>query len=77
MGTSNTRRRCAYRRLVPARLFNSKLWPLINYAVCLYCNNCFRTSSFDFFNETLWELSIPRGDVHIAALTLNNVMALD
>jgi hypothetical protein len=45
MGTFNTKRRCAYRRLVPVRNFNSELWPIISYAyrvkivsVLLLCN---------------------------------------
>jgi hypothetical protein len=35
MGTFNTKRICAYRRLVPVRHFNSELWPLISYAVSI------------------------------------------
>ncbi|XP_060596966.1 uncharacterized protein LOC132750909 [Ruditapes philippinarum] len=31
----NIKRRCAYRRLVPVRPFNSELWPLISYVVCI------------------------------------------
>jgi hypothetical protein len=35
MVTFNTKRRCAYHCLVPVRHFNSELWPLIIYAVCI------------------------------------------
>jgi hypothetical protein len=45
MATFITKMRCAYRRLVPVRHFNSELWPLISYAVNISNNNRFRTTS--------------------------------
>jgi hypothetical protein len=45
MGTFNTKRRWAYRRLVQVRLFNSELWPLISYAICIKSKNRFQSSS--------------------------------
>jgi hypothetical protein len=79
MGTFNSNRRCAYRQLVPVRHFNSELWSFISYAVCIYraiivsvlllCNYWLE------FNETLWEPSIPRGDVQIVALFQSDTLA--
>ncbi|XP_060561263.1 DNA-directed RNA polymerases I and III subunit RPAC1-like [Ruditapes philippinarum] len=35
MGIINIKRRCAYRCLVPVIPFNSELWPLISFALCI------------------------------------------
>jgi hypothetical protein len=67
MGTFNSKRRCAYCRLFPVRLYNSELWPLITYAVCIYSKNRFRTTFLEF-NKTLREFSKARGDAHIVSL---------
>jgi hypothetical protein len=45
MGTYNTKRNCAFRRLVPVRPFNTELWPSITYADCILINNRFRAIS--------------------------------
>jgi hypothetical protein len=54
MGTFNTKRRCAYHCLVPLRLFNTELWPLISSAVCIYSNNRFLVFSLQLPAGIQW-----------------------
>jgi hypothetical protein len=69
MGIINIKRRCAYRRPVPVRPFNSELWLLISYAVCIQSKivSVLLLCWLEFI-ETLWEPLIPRGNLHIVGL---------
>jgi hypothetical protein len=78
MGIINIKRRCAYRRLVPVKLFNSKLWPLISYALCVLSKNRFLATSLQLlagiqqnFVETFLIL---RWDAHIVALLRSDTL---
>jgi hypothetical protein len=72
MWTINTKKKCAYRRLVSVRPFNRELWSLICYAVCMLraiiISVLFICNYWQEFNKTLLEPSIPRRDAHIIAL---------
>jgi hypothetical protein len=52
----NTKTRCAYHSIDPVRSYNTELWLLISYAVCILSNNRFRAISLQLQAGIQWNL---------------------